>query len=97
MAKVSLVALRNLRRPGGGHRIEAGSVFEADEERAEMLVSRRHARYNETKPTKTKPAGPSTLKRLSKEELYEKAQDLEIEGRSTMNKAELLKAVENAE
>jgi len=33
----------------------------------------------------------------TKEELYEKAQELDVEGRSTMDKAELAEAVEEAE
>ena len=97
MANVNLVALRHLRRPGGGPRIEAGSVFQADENRAQVLVNKRQARYAEEKPSKTKPVGPTTLKDLSKEALYEKAQEYEIEGRSGMSKGELLKAVSKVE
>lgn len=97
MGKVKLVALRNLRRPGGGHRIESGSVFTADEERAEYLVGKRHARYAEEKPSKTKVVGPTLLKDLSREELYEKAQGYAIKGRSGMSKDELLDAVQKAE
>jgi hypothetical protein len=97
MGTVKLVALRHLRRPGGGPRIERGTVFTASEERAEVLVSKRHARYSEEKPSKTKPVGPTTLKDLSKEELYEKAQGYEVKGRSKMSKKDLLRAVSKVE
>lgn len=37
------------------------------------------------------------LSELTKDELYEKATELEIEGRSEMNKQELVEAIEEAE
>ncbi|MBK5232298.1 MAG: Rho termination factor N-terminal domain-containing protein [Thermoleophilia bacterium] len=43
-----------------------------------------------------KPAGKAPSAKASKAELYEIAQDLGIEGRSKMSKAELIKAIEAA-
>jgi hypothetical protein len=42
------------------------------------------------------PPAKASLKSASKAELYETAQELGIEGRSKMTKAELIKAIEEA-
>lgn len=98
MAAVKLIALRHLRKPGGGHRIERGSIFTADELRAQELIRKRHAAYaEEVKPSKRKVVGPTVLKDLPMEQLYARAQELKIKGRSTMSKSELIEALERAD
>ena len=51
-----------------------------------------------TRKTSAKKAGGASgdLSELSKDELYERAQQLDIEGRSSMNKAQLVRALEKA-
>jgi DNA end-binding protein Ku len=46
------------------------------------------------KPPSKADGSPGALKNLSKNELYERAQDLHIPGRSKMTKADLMKAIQ---
>ena len=46
--------------------------------------------------TRKKSGGTSPLKELTREELYQRARELDIPGRSSMTKAQLLRAIEKA-
>ncbi|MFE5087658.1 hypothetical protein [Streptomyces mirabilis] len=50
-------------------------------------------RTRTTKKTEEKPPKPSELKELSKTELYQRASDANIPGRSSMSRDELIKAL----
>ncbi len=72
-------------------------------ERAEEIPARtvnKHRREEGRTPNKTtRGTGNPTrgLEERSKQELYNKAQDLDISGRSKMNKRELVKAIRKAQ
>lgn len=55
--------------------------------------SRRASGRKKTKRASADASGDADLRSLTKKELYEKAQELEIEGRSGMNKDELIRAI----
>lgn len=58
--------------------------------------SERAAPRRAPKKAPAKKSASSGLASLSKDELYERAQEMDIEGRSSMTKAQLLRAVEKA-
>ena len=64
----------------------------------EGAKERKSERGSAQRPASRKPAAKKAgLSSLSKDELYERAQELDIEGRSSMTKAELVKAVSAVE
>ena len=61
-----------------------------------MKVATATAKAVEVKPAKAKIATLRPYQQWSKAELYERAKELAIAGRSTMNKAQLIKAIRAA-
>lgn len=61
-----------------------------------LKKSMRQAKAGGAKAGGAKSAGGDALEKLSKEQLYERAQALDVPGRSSMSKAELLRAIRKA-
>lgn len=81
----------------GWRRIQRDNTLEGD------LIGDPATAWQPTEPAKpaepdkpAAPSGPEVSESSSKAELYEIAQDLDIEGRSKMTKTELLAAIRNA-
>lgn len=64
----------------------------ASKEKAARIAN---ARANEDMAPSKKGGEAGKLEERSKDELYEQAQDLGIDGRSSMNKDELIEAIRN--
>lgn len=77
--------------------LERGKSEEVAEEIAARTVNKHRRQRGKTANKTTQGTGnPNTpLDERSKDELYNRAQDLEIEGRSKMSKAELVEAIRN--
>lgn len=75
--------------------LKKGEEFEARDKDVRWLTGgeRAYAKKATAKAAKKEPAADS-LKDKTKDELYEIATEREIEGRSSMTKAELIKALE---
>ena len=76
---------------------ERGVSTERSEEIAARTVNKRRREEGRTPNKRTQGTGnPSrSLEDRTKDELYNKAKDLGISGRSKMNKGELVKAIRN--
>ncbi|MFP4281546.1 MAG: Rho termination factor N-terminal domain-containing protein [Opitutales bacterium] len=75
--------------------LDRGTPPERAEEIAARTVNKERREEGRTPNTKTKGTGNprSRLEERTRDELYNRAQELGVEGRSQMNKAELVEAI----
>lgn len=81
---------RNTREAVGQARAQAGRSVDSAERAATALLD---DASRAVEPDENRPAA---LERWTKEDLYERAQELDIDGRSAMNKTQLVKAIRAA-
>ncbi|MGB0113031.1 MAG: Rho termination factor N-terminal domain-containing protein [Ilumatobacteraceae bacterium] len=77
----------NTKEAVGQARAQATKSADAVDDAAGALLD------DATRAVKPQPSRPSSLEKLTKQELYDRAQELDIDGRSAMNKSQLISAI----